>query len=240
MEGRTMVEAEMSINIFDAIVYFVMFIAGAISLYRGFIKEFISLITWVGGAWITFALAPKSTAYMSQYISSPTGAAIVGVMGTYFVVVVTLGILGKILLRYIKKGADVGWFDNVMGLGLGVIKGGAVVVFAFIMITLIYKDEETYPEWLANASTVPVIQKVAAQVVRVSPQGLNTVSPLQQPTPEEIATMEGNPPQPNVQTIDTGLQQELQYQQEVQQQAPATQTGSPLEQLIMDVTKDKR
>jgi membrane protein required for colicin V production len=234
-----MVEAEMSINIFDAIVYFIMFIAGAISLYRGFIKEFISLVTWVGGAWITFALAPKSTAFMSQYISSPTGAAIVGVMGTYFLVVVTLGILAKILLRYIKKGADVGWFDNVMGLGLGLMKGAVVVVFAFIMITLVYKDEETYPEWLQNASTVPVIQKVATQMVRLLPQGLNTVSPLEQPTPEEISTMEGNPPEPNVQTIESGLQQEFQIQQNMHAQPPAEPTGSPLEQLIMDVTKDK-
>ncbi len=250
----------MTINTFDACVYLVLFITGIISFYRGFIKEFVSLITWVGGALITFSLAPTSTAFMSQYIQSATGAAIIGTLGTYFLVIVTLGIVGKVVLRYIKKGADVGWFDNVAGLALGLFKGGILVVLAFVLITIVYKDEETYPEWLKQASTLPYIQSAALQMVRVLPDSVNITTPLEAPTAEEMAIQNGvgqngmgqngdDEFAPNTpQAIEGGLKQEyVPIQNELMQngyiapnaaQQPNPQQVSPLEQLILDATKE--
>jgi membrane protein required for colicin V production len=234
-----MVEAQMNINVFDAVVFLVMFITGIISLYRGFIKEFISLLTWVGGALITFSLAPKSTAYMSQYIGSPTGAAIVGVMGTYFLVVVTLGIVGKIITRYIKKGSDVGWFDNIMGLFLGLLKGGMLVVLGYILITIIYKEEETYPEWLATAQTMPIVRDASLHVLKLLPDSLNVNTALQEVPLEQMPVVMPQTPagfeQP---VIDQRLQQEYApiINPELQPNNPANQ-ASPLEQLILDATE---
>jgi membrane protein required for colicin V production len=234
-----MVEAQMNINLFDAFVYFVLFVTGAISFYRGFIKEFISLVTWVGGAFITFSLAPKSTAFMSQYIQSATGAAIIGVLGTYFVVVITLGIFGKIVLRYIKKGADVGWFDNALGLMLGLVKGSILVVLGFILITIVYKDEQSYPDWLRTASTMPTIQTAALQMVRILPESVNVNSVLEAPTAEEMAIQQGEIPPYTPQAVDTQLQQEYIPPQAppVNNEGVAPQNNS-LEQLILDATKE--
>ena len=236
---RFMVEAQMNINLFDMFVYLVLFITGAISFYRGFIKEFVSLVTWVGGAFITFSLAPKSTAFMSQYITSATGAAIVGVLGTYFIVVVTLGIFGKIVLRYIKKGADVGWFDNALGLFLGLAKGVLLIGLSFILITIVYKDEQSYPDWLATASTLPTVQAIALQMVRVLPDAVNVNSVLEAPTPEEMAIREGEIPPYTPQAVDNQLQQEYApLQNPPVANAEVAPQNNSLEQLILDATKE--
>lgn len=238
-----MVEAQMNVNIFDAVVYFVLFITAAISFYRGFISEFISLVTWVGGAFITFSLAPHSTAFMSNYIQSATGAAIVGVLGTYFLVVVTLGILGKIVLRYIKKGTDVGWFDNILGLFLGLFKGAILITLGFILITIIYQDEESYPDWLKTASTVPTIQEAALKIVRIFPDSININSKLQEPTKEELLQQEviesGNV-QPNTpEDIDNRLIEENYFNNdpELNNVENEMEQNNSLEQLILRSTR---
>ncbi len=181
---------------------------------------------------------------MSQYIQSATGAAIIGTLGTYFLVIITLGMVGKVVLRYVKKGADVGWFDNVLGLMLGLAKGSILVVLGFVLTTIVYKDEQEYPEWLKTAKTLPYIQSAALQMVRVLPDSVNINTPLEAPTAEEMAIQQGELDLYAPQAIDDRLKQEyVPIQNELQQQFSTPQTVNsssqtkPLEQLILDATK---
>jgi uncharacterized membrane protein required for colicin V production len=239
-----MVDAQLNINMFDGIVYLVMFFSAIISLYRGFIREFLSLVTWFGAGMITLALADNATAFMKQYMSSGLGAAVVGVMGTYFLTIIVLGMLSRVLLRYVKDGADVGWPDHFLGLGFGLIKGGMVVVLGFILMTLVFK-QQGYPEWVQSAQTLPIVQEATLKVVRLMPEYLGSISTLGQ---EEGEVVEGQLPSMTPADLDAGLTQELQRLQEqgaikAPQAAPVGgEAGkpSPLEQLIQDVTKERQ
>ncbi len=227
-----MAEASINLNfnMFDILVYLTLFLAAAISLYRGFIAEFLSFVTWFGAGLITLALADNTTAFMTQYMTSYTGAAIVGTLGTYFLIVVIFASCSRVLLRYLKDGADVGWVDNVLGVFFGLFKGGMVIVLGFILMAAIFK-EEGYPEWVRTASTLPTVQSFSLSVASLLPDYLgNVFVPVESTTP-----VDGFQQPVNTQQIDQGLQQEFSSTPA----PPPENAPTALEQLIMDVTDDQ-
>jgi uncharacterized membrane protein required for colicin V production len=238
-----MVDAQLNINLFDATVYTVMFFSALISLYRGFIGEFLSLITWLGAGMVTLALAAKSTAFMKNYMDSGLGAAVIGIMGTYFLTIIFFGILSRMLLRYVKDGADVGWPDHFMGLGFGLLKGGMLVVLGFILMTLVFK-QQGYPEWVQSAQTLPIVQAATLKVVRLMPEYLGSISTLgQEQGMEGQVDANGVPLTPE--QINENINKELDAKHNaIAEETPITDSNappqpSPLEQLIQDVTKDR-
>ncbi len=225
-----MVDAQLNINLFDGIVFTVLILSALISLFRGFIREFLSLATWIGAGLITLALADDAIALMSGYFSSKMAAAVIGTMGTYFLVLIVVGSLSRLLVRYVKDGTEVGWVDNVMGLLFGVLKGGLVIVLGFILMTLIFK-EDGMPEWVRTASTLPAVKQASISVVRFMPEYLGTISSLSG-EPEEAVPVDGEDP------IEEGLAQEL-MPAEVRDPAIQQEAAGALEQLINDVTKPR-
>lgn len=224
-----MVDAQFNINLFDAIVYSVLFISAIISLFRGFIREFLSLATWIGAGLVTLTLVDNVIAFLNQYFTSAMAAAIFGTLGTYFLVLLAIGSLSRLLLRYVREGTEVGWVDNVMGLVFGVFKGGLVIVLGFILVTLIFK-EEGYPEWIRTASTLPAVQTASIKVVRMMPDYLGSISSLNQPQ----------------ENIPVDVQNNIVTEQSLGQEIPTAKATQPeplpgdvgaLEQLIRDVTK---
>ncbi len=228
-----MVDAQLNINLFDGLVYLTLFLAGFISLYRGFIREFLSIITWFGAGLITLGMADNAIAYVRQFMTSDLGAAMVGVMGTYFISVTILGMLTRMVMKYVKQGSDVGFLDNALGLLFGLLKGGMIIILGFILMTLVFK-EEGYPEWIQQAHTLPTVQRATISVVRLMPEYLGTISSLgaaqeEEPVPDDAA--------PTPETVNEGIEDEL-FRRNLSKEEIEQGTGA-LEQLIMDVTKDR-
>lgn len=237
-----MVDAQFNLNLFDVAVCLVMFFSALISLYRGFIGEFLSLVTWFGAGMFTLAMADNSTAFMKQYMSSGLGAAVVGIMGTYFLTILIFGMVSRVLLRYVKDGADVGWPDHLLGLLFGLIKGGMVVVLGFILMTLVFK--QGYPEWVKTARTLPLVQQVTLRVVHMMPEYLGSISALGETNPENGQPENGEPPI-TPQEIDSNITREIETMPPKQTINGVVDPNSPpkpsaLEQLIQDVTKDRQ
>ncbi|TAF15125.1 MAG: CvpA family protein [Alphaproteobacteria bacterium] len=222
-----MVGANFAMNLFDLIVYSVFFIVIAVSLYRGFISEMMSLVTWFGAGFITLLLASRSSAYMMQYVESKFGASLIGIMGTYFIAVIVLGLFTRVMTKYLKNGSDVGFLDNALGGMFGAIKGSLIVSLGFLMMTLVYR-EEGYPEWVQTSSTLPMVQEGSLLLVRLMPEYLGTISSLD---PDESMYM--NPPP--VAQIDQGMNQEF-----TPIESPQEQPQNKLEHLILDLTQNRQ
>jgi hypothetical protein len=92
---------------------------------------------------------------------------------------------------------------------------------------------------LATASTLPTVQAIALQMVRVLPDAVNVNSVLEAPTPEEMAIQEGEIPPYTPQAVDNQLQQEYApLQNPPVANAEVAPQNNSLEQLILDATKE--
>ena len=79
--------------------------------------------------------------------------------------------------KYLKSGSEVGVFDNLLGMVFGFARGGFIVSLAFLLITLMWKEEE-YPEWIKGAQTRAYVEKGAMLLTSIAPNYLNDLSSL--------------------------------------------------------------
>ncbi len=155
-----MLDAHLNINIFDGVVFVVLFLSALLSFFRGFIKEVLSLGAWIGAAMITLFFAKDLAQALLPYLKTGLAATIFATMGTYFLSLTTISIFNSIIARYIKKGSDVGHFDNFFGMLFGLFKGALIITLGYFLMTLIWgENRDKYPEIVKAAYTRPMVEK---------------------------------------------------------------------------------
>ncbi len=171
-----MVDAQLSINLFDGIVFGLLFMLAMLSMFRGFIREVLSFIGWVGAAFITLHSVKGVSNSILPHVDSPMVATIIGTMGTYFIALFGISLFSRLILRYVKEGTDVGAADNILGLIFGIFKGWIIIVLGFLVYSQVVGKEE-YPDWLKTAYTLPAVEKSSAMVAGMMPSFLKDVMP---------------------------------------------------------------
>ncbi len=176
-----MIDAQLQMNLFDAIVLGVLFLSALISFFRGFIRELLSLVAWVGAAFITLHFVVNVAEFLEPYVKKPMVAAIFATLGTYFVALISISLVSSILVRYLKTGTDVGAFDNIMGLAFGVIKGALIVALGYFLTTVVLgPNKEEYPEWITTAHSLPMVEKGTSVLVGMMPAYLKEITTFAQ------------------------------------------------------------
>ncbi|MFT6409099.1 MAG: membrane protein required for colicin V production, partial [Arenicella sp.] len=114
---------------FDWIIAAIFVVSILVGIFRGFIKESLSLISWILAIWLAFNYCGQAGEFIHQYINIPApkfrewaGFALVFI-ATLFIFSVISYIITKIFVRGPIKGVD-----RVLGLGFGALRGAAIVV----------------------------------------------------------------------------------------------------------------
>ena len=199
-----MIDAQLSMNLFDAIVLGVLFLSALISFFRGFIRELLSLLAWVGAAFITLHFVVNVAEFLEPYVKKPMVAAIFATLGTYFVSLMVISLLSSILVRYLKTGTDVGAFDNLMGLFFGVVKGSLIIALGYFLASVVLgPNKEEYPEWITTAHSLPMVEKGTAALVAMMPDYLKEITSFAQKEEQPFDTEAPLEQQPE-ESKDTG------------------------------------
>ena len=119
-------------TVVDVVVIFVICLSALFSLMRGFVKEAISLATWIIAIWLAATFAPKLAAVLPAGIESEAVRQAVG-FGVLFVLSLMLGALINVLVSQVVKKTGLSGADRVFGVAFGVLRGGLIVV-VFVVI----------------------------------------------------------------------------------------------------------
>ena len=119
-------------TVVDVVVIFVICLSALFSLMRGFVKEAISLATWIIAIWLAATFAPKLAAVLPATIESEAVRQAVG-FGVLFVLSLMVGALINMLVSQVVKKTGLSGADRVFGVAFGVLRGGLVVV-VFVVI----------------------------------------------------------------------------------------------------------
>ncbi|MEX0730882.1 MAG: CvpA family protein [Aquisalimonadaceae bacterium] len=118
-------------NWLDYAILAVIGLSALISLVRGFVREVLSLIVWVAAFWIGIRFSEPLSAYLVDYIASPSirlGAA----FAALFVVTLLLGALVNYLAGQLVGRTGLTGTDRFIGVFFGIARG--VVVVAILML----------------------------------------------------------------------------------------------------------
>ncbi len=170
-----MLDTQLSFNLFDLIVISIVAASVIGAVFRGFIRESLSIATWLGAALITLYAVDDVAQFLFEYVENNFVSTIFATMITYFTTLTMLSILKAFIVKqYIREGKDVGISDNIFGIGLGVVKGWLLVVLGFIVFTFAKgQNAESYPDWVKNASLLPYVERSAMYAEQVLPDYLS-------------------------------------------------------------------
>ena len=116
----------------DWVIFGIIAISALISLFRGFVKEAISLFLWLFAFGLAMAMSSRLAALLVDWISNPTLRQVAAFALLFFATILVGGLLGQLLHMLLKK-AGLGLFDRLLGTVFGAVRG-AVIVLVLLML----------------------------------------------------------------------------------------------------------
>jgi membrane protein required for colicin V production len=159
----------MTADIFDLAVVAIILISGLLAFARGFVREILSIIAWVGAAVATVYLFRFAQPVARTYIEVELIADIVAGVAVFVVVLIALSLMSHALSRRIRESA-LGPLDRSLGLVFGLARGAAVVALAYLVFTAMFPQPESRPEWITQARTEPWMEKGAGVLASILPK----------------------------------------------------------------------
>jgi membrane protein required for colicin V production len=158
----------MPITLLDIILLVVMMVSALLAMIRGFMREILSIASWVIAAAATIYAYPRLLPMAKQYFTNDyvAMAAVVGgvFLGTLLVVsILTIRVSDLIL------DSRVGALDRTLGFLFGLARGLVIVVVAFLFFAWLVPDR-SQPEWVRNAKSKIVLQGTGQWLISMLPE----------------------------------------------------------------------
>ncbi len=124
------------LNWFDFVIVAVIILSVVISFFRGFLREAISLITWIMGVLVALKFAPRVSELMQSFIHASTLRYLVAFI-ILFALVFIFGFIINMLVKRLVDVSGLGIVDRVFGIVFGAARGliAVGVVLMFIGVT---------------------------------------------------------------------------------------------------------
>ncbi len=152
-------------------------ISATIGLVRGFVREAISMVTWV----CAIALGLLYCERVSSLFSSISVQGIRLLLAFLLLVLATLiigGLLNFLLTRLVAL-TGLGATDRLIGMLFGILRGGVIISVLILMMEIpLLQHWKTDPAWL-NARLVPTFHSMAHWIKSMLPPDL--IEKLQKP-----------------------------------------------------------
>jgi membrane protein required for colicin V production len=167
-------------NTVDIIVISVVGISAIIAFLRGFVREILTIGSWLGAGLVTLYAFPVLQPKFEQWISSKLAADIVGGIGLFLVSLVIFSILSHMVARFVR-GSALTAVDRSLGLLFGLLRGAILVSLAYMLIFAMD------PNLLRGARTTPMMARGAEILRSLAPKELANDLPadLQLPPPPD-------------------------------------------------------
>jgi len=159
---------------FDWIIAAVLLVSILVGVFRGFIKESLSLISWILAIWLAFNFCSQAGEFLNQYINIPpqfrewAGFALVFISALFIFSIITY-VITKIFVRGPIKGVD-----RVLGIGFGALRGVAIVV-ALLVVAKGFDLESS--DWWQNSKHVDKFEPLIKVAEELFPE--SALSPIE-------------------------------------------------------------
>ena len=124
---------------------------------RGFVREMISVITWVLAVWLAIFYGSDLANQLSGLISNPTGRVVFSFIVILAAVVIVGGILNLFISRAIT-GTGLSPINRIIGAVFGIARGLIIVALIIMLIDVTALNQK--PSW-QESYLVPQVQSVA-------------------------------------------------------------------------------
>lgn len=141
----------------DWAIVAIIAISALISLSRGFVKEALSLVTWIIAGVVAWMFGGSLSEYLAGYIETPSARVIAG-CAIMFVATLIVGAMINYLIGELVRVTGLSGTDRFLGMAFGAARGVLLVVVAIGLLSLgpvqqdgWWKESQLVPKFLLVA-----------------------------------------------------------------------------------------
>ena len=149
----------------DLFIIVVVVLSALISLIRGFVKESISLVTWVVAGVVALRYYAPMADLLEPYISSVTLRQWVG-GGILFLLTLIVGAVVNFIVSQLVSKTGLSGTDKALGVVFGAARGMLIVVMLVLLASLTPMPEA---DWWKDSTLIDFFQQLAEWVRGVIP-----------------------------------------------------------------------
>jgi membrane protein required for colicin V production len=125
----------MTLNWADWTIVAIVGVSCVLSLLRGFVKEALSLVSWIAATFVAIVFHERLAAIFARWIDTPSIRTVLAYIAL-FVLTLLVGAIISWLLQQFIEGAGLGWFDRLLGVGFGAARGLLIVLALVVLLPM--------------------------------------------------------------------------------------------------------
>ena len=155
-------------NWFDYTILAILIMSVIVSLFRGLIREVLSLLIWIGAFWLAWTFVDQGADWLQPFIELPSARHLLAFVALFIAALIVGGLINFLVGKMINKtglGATDRFFGMFFGLGRGII--AVTLLVLFIQATPFSQDP-----WWKDSKLTPQFSKLANWVKQQMPEDL--------------------------------------------------------------------
>lgn len=161
-------------NWLDLSVLGIIVLSAIFAFARGFVREALSIVAWVGAAFVTFKGFDWVYAQVEPLVHNTLLSQLIAGLGLFFGSLIVLTIMTGIVARMVRA-TGLSPVDRTLGFIFGLARGAVLVCLAYLLLDIaVPKDDR--PSWIREAKVEPYIHEGADVMRGFLPESLKSKS----------------------------------------------------------------
>jgi len=125
----------MDVSVLDVSILVVVLISAVISLFRGFVREVLSLVVWVSAVWIAVHYSDSLAQMIEPYIGMTKLRTVVAFI-TLFLATLIVGSMVNYVISQLVRKTGLSGTDRMVGVLFGVARGAVIVSVLVVLASV--------------------------------------------------------------------------------------------------------
>jgi membrane protein required for colicin V production len=161
-------------NPLDLGVIGVIGLSAIFAFARGFVREALSIIAWVGAAFVTFRGNEYVYSLIDPLVHNPLLSNLIAWGGLFIVSLIVLTIITGVVASTVRS-SGLSPIDRTLGFIFGLLRGAFIVSLAYLLLDVSVQKSDR-PVWLRDAKSEPYLQQGADMLRGFLPESLRVKS----------------------------------------------------------------
>ena len=162
-------------NPLDLGVIAIIVLSAIFAFARGFVREALSIVAWVGAAAITLYGFNWAYGLIDPSVRNPLLSQVIAGFGLFVISLVILTILTGIVARMVHA-TGLTPIDRTLGFIFGLARGAFLLCLAYLLLDMSLPQANDRPQWLREAKSAAYLHQGADFLKGFLPESLKTKS----------------------------------------------------------------
>ncbi|KZL11514.1 CvpA family protein [Pseudovibrio sp. Ad26] len=158
----------MPITLLDGILLVIMLISGVLAMIRGFVREVLSIASWVAAAVAAYLFYASLKPFVLQHVTNDTLATAIAAGAVFLVTLIVVSYITMRISDFVLD-SRIGALDRTLGFVFGAARGFLLVVVALLFFNW-FVPEPRQPNWIMDAKSRHLLVTSGQSLVAALPE----------------------------------------------------------------------